>query len=124
MATEITINGEIYVKKSDIKAAAFDAQNTEGLPFVICRGYYCGVHAGYLKKQEGNHCTLVNSRRLWTWKAKTGVSLSAVAKDGIKSDCALPNVLPEIWLGDVYEVIPCTDAAKATIESAKIMKQG
>lgn len=22
--------------------------------YVICRGYYCGVHAGYLKERDGN----------------------------------------------------------------------
>ena len=123
MATEININGEIFVKKSEIADGAFNAQNTEGLPFVICRGYYCGVHAGYLRKHDGNHCELVNSRRLWSWKAKEGISLSAVAKNGIDESCSLPNTLPEIWLGDVYEVIPCTEEAKEIIEKAALSEQ-
>ena len=91
--------------------------------YVICRGYYCGVHAGYLKKHDGNHVTLVNSRRLWSWKAKEGISLSAVAKHGIDSCCTLPNVLPEIWLGDVYEVIPCTEEARDSILEAEVREQ-
>lgn len=120
---EIEINGETYIKKSAIDNKSFNATNTEGLPYVICRGYYCGVHAGYLKEHDGNHATLVNSRRLWSWKAKEGISLSAVAKHGIDSSCSLPNSLEEIWLGDVYEVIPCTEKARDSIMEADVREQ-
>ena len=47
--------------------------------YVICRGYYCGVHAGYLKEKDGNHVVLNEARRLWNWKADKGISLSDVA---------------------------------------------
>jgi len=120
---EIEINGETYVKKSAINIESFNAKNTEGLPYVICRGYYCGVHAGYLKEHDGNHVTLINSRRMWRWEAKEGISLSAVAKHGIADGCELPNELPEIWLGDVYEVIPCTEVAMNSITGAEVREQ-
>lgn len=85
--------------------------------YVICRGYYCGVHAGYLKEREGNHVVLNEARRLWKWKAVKGISLSEVAKYGIDaSGSKVCTKCGEIWLGDVYEVIPCTDAARKTIE--------
>lgn len=119
----MTINGEEWVRKSSITATEAKAVNTEGLPYVICRGYYCGVHAGYLKEHDGNHCRLVNSRRLWSWKAKEGISLSAVALHGIADNITLPNALDEIWLGDVYEVIPCTEIAAKTIQEASIREQ-
>lgn len=119
----ITINGEEYVRKSSLPKVQETAVNTDGLPYVICRGYYCGVHAGFLKKQDGNHCELVNSRRLWSWKAKEGISLSSVAMHGITSSTELPCELPEIWLGDVYEVIPCTESAMKTIQEAPIREQ-
>lgn len=123
-SNEIEINGETYVKKSAIATEpAFNAADTEGLKYVICRGFYCGVHAGYLKKHDGNHVTLVHARRLWQWKAKEGVSLSAVAKHGIDSACTLPNALQEIWLGDVYEVIPCTENAMDSILKAEVREQ-
>lgn len=120
----MTINGEEWVRKGAIpEPAAYPAQYTDGLRFVICRGYYCGVHAGYLKEHDGNHCKLVNSRRLWSWRAKKGVSLSAVALYGIARGIALPDELPEIFLGDVYEVIPCTEAAARTIKEAPVSEQ-
>ena len=91
----------------------------ENNAYVICRGYYCGVHAGYIKEREGNHVVLNEARRLWKWKAVKGISLSEVAKYGIEADRSrVCTKCREIWLGDVYEVIPCTDAARKTIEEA------
>jgi len=120
----MTINGEEWVRRSAIhETAKYPAQNTDGLPYVICRGYYCGVHAGFLKDHDGNHCQLVNSRRLWSWKAKKGISLSAVAVHGIANNIALPDELPEIFLGDVYEVIPCSETAARTIREAAVCEQ-
>ena len=96
------------MKKSKKKAA-----------YVICRGYYCGVHAGYINEREGNHVVLNEARRLWKWKAVKGISLSEVAKYGITADGSkVCTKLDVIWLGDVYEIIPCTDAARKSIEGA------
>ena len=87
--------------------------------YVICRGYYCGVHAGYLKERDGNHVVLNEARRLWKWKAVKGISLSEVAKYGIDaSGSRVCTKCDEIWLGDVYEVIPCTDEARKAIDGA------
>ena len=87
--------------------------------YVICRGYYCGVHAGYIKDRDGNHVVLHGARRLWKWHTVKGISLSDVAKYGITANGSkICTKLDEIWLGDVYEIIPCTDAARKTIEEA------
>ena len=119
--TEIKSGDVEYVRKDSIPQAV--PVNTDGMPYVICRGHECGVHAGFLKEHDGNHATLVKSRRLWYWKAKEGISLSAVAKNGIADDITLPNELDEIWLGDVYEVIPCTQEAMNSIVKAGVREQ-
>ena len=96
-----------------------EIEKTTKPEYVICRGYYCGVHAGYIMEREGNHVFLNKARRLWKWKAVKGISLSEVAKYGITADGSkVCTKLDMIWLGDVYEVIPCTDAARKTIEEA------
>lgn len=124
---EIELNGVHYVRKDIVeqivKANKEKPTNTDGMPYVICRGHECGVHAGFLKEHDGNHATLVKSRRLWYWKAKEGITLSAVAKNGIAGDVTLPNELDEIWLGDVYEVIPCTQEAMDSIVKAGVREQ-
>lgn len=116
MENKIEINGTTYVRKDSVHQTP---TNKDGLPYVICRGYYCGVHAGYLKEREGNHVVLNEARRLWKWKAVKGISLSEVAKYGIDAyGSRVCTKCGEIWLGDVYEVIPCTDAARKTIDEA------
>ena len=74
-------------------------QPNEKAVYVICRGYYCGVHAGYIKEREGNHVVLNEARRLWKWKAAKGISLSEVAKYGIDaSGSRVCTKCGEIWL--------------------------
>ncbi len=84
--------------------------------YAIVRCYSAGVHAGIVAAIDGDKAILTNSRRLWSWKAAKGVALSGVAQFGIvggKIDAANP----EIYLTGVIEVIPCTDAAKESIQN-------
>ena len=83
--------------------------------YVIARCYSAGVHAGEVVSVDGENVLLKNSRRLWSWKAKDGVALSGVAQSGVKSDSKIDVVNPEIFLTGVCELIPCTEAAKVTI---------
>lgn len=52
---EIELNGVTYVRKDSVAQAK--PTNTDGMPYVICRGHECGVHAGFLKEHDGNHAT-------------------------------------------------------------------
>ena len=112
--TEIEINGEKYVKKSDLP----DIEKPSG-DYVVVRTYSAGVHAGHLKSRDGKEVTLTNVRRLWYWKG--AATLSQVAGAGISNidACKFPAAIPEITLTEAIEVIPCTDKAKTIIESAK-----
>ncbi len=83
--------------------------------YCIARCYAAGVHAGEVVSVEGENVILKDSIRLWSWKAKDGIALSGVAQHGIKKDCKLDSLNPEIYLSDVCELIPCTDKAKSTI---------
>jgi hypothetical protein len=112
--TEIQINGETYVKKSDIK----EVVQPKG-DYVVVRTYSAGVHAGYLKSREGKEVVLTNCRRLWYWKG--AATLSQVAGSGITNPdaCKFPAAIAEITLTEATEVIPCTDNAKLIIEGVK-----
>ena len=87
--------------------------------FCIVRCYSAGVHAGTVAAVDGDKVILYNSRRLWYWQAKAGVALSGVAQNGITDASKIDTVNPEIYLTGVIELIPCTDAAKVSIENAK-----
>lgn len=115
---EIEINGEKYVKASDIK----NVDQPKG-DYVMVRTHSAGVHAGYLKKQDGKCVTLTNTRRLWYWKGAATLSQLAGAGTSNIDDCKFPAAIAEITLLEAIEVIPCTDKARSLIESAKEWKE-
>lgn len=106
-------------------AAMFGAQSTSQTAhpmigkYVIARCYAAGVHAGELVSADGDTAILKDSRRLWNWKAKDGVALSGVAQSGIKPDSKIDVVNPEIYLTGICELIPCSAAAKDSINGQK-----
>lgn len=95
-------------------------QSTATHPFVgkyvIARCYSAGVHAGTVVSVDGENVFLKDSRRLWSWKAKDGVALSGVAQTGVRAGCNIDVVNPEIYLTGVCELIPCSAAAKESID--------
>jgi len=114
MKNEIEINGEVYVKKSEM------AETVEG-HYVIVRCKNAGVHAGYLKSREGGIVTLTDSRRLWRWWSKftlSGLATCGVLKskeNEVRFACVLPKL--DLTESDVCEVIYCTEEARESIQS-------
>lgn len=86
--------------------------------YVICRCYAAGVHAGELVSQEGDIALLKDSRRLWNWKAKSGVALSGVAANGIAPGCKVDSAVALIRLTGVIETILCTEGAQESIRGS------
>lgn len=86
---------------------------------VIIRTYSAGVHFGTLTEKAGAEVILKNARRLWKWWAAESISLSAVAKFGIKQkESKIAPRVDKIWL-EAIEIIPCSKIAIETIEGAE-----
>ena len=84
--------------------------------YCIARCYAAGVHAGEVVSVDGENVVLKDSRRLWSWKANDGIALSGVAQNGInKSNSKLDALNPIIYLTGVCELIPCSSAARESI---------
>jgi len=84
---------------------------------VIVRTYSAGVHFGYLKSRNGKEVELERSRRIWRWFGAWTISEIATAGlDITRSKVAAPV---SITLTEAIEIIECTPAAAAIIESAK-----
>lgn len=80
----------------------------------LLRTYSAGVHIGdvvWINPENSMEVRLENALRLWSWK-DGGLSLSAVANNGIKSGRL--NKTGEVFLTNVIEFIPTTCAAEAT----------
>ena len=113
---KITLNGVDYVPADSVKAIAVPIN---GMRFCIIRTYSAGVHAGYVKSQNGKEVTLVNARRLWKWAGAFTLSEMAVSGVSKPSECKFATAVPEIILTEAIEIIPCTEKAKEIILGVK-----
>ena len=85
---------------------------------VIIRTHSAGVWFGELEQKAGNEVILKNARRMWKWWAKKGISLSACALYGVRhDDSKIVEAVKSVWL-EAIEIIPCTNAAIQSLESA------
>lgn len=85
---------------------------------VIIRTYSAGVWFGVLKQKAGNEVILTKARRMYKWWAKESISLSGVARHGIKQDDSkICGELDSVWL-EAIEIIPVTGNAAESIRTA------
>lgn len=114
----------------ELQSIVFGAQqrnSSHGLQYqlgkkVIIRTYSAGVWYGTLSEKEGKEVVLTDARRLWRWWAAESISLSGVANFGIKQDKS--QIAPKVegvWL-EAIEILPTTETAQKSIESAKDAK--
>jgi hypothetical protein len=78
----------------------------------LLRTYSAGVHIGnvvWINPGNSMEVKLENALRLWKWEGG-GLSLSAVANNGIKSGRL--NKTGEVYLTNVIEYIPTTEEAE------------
>jgi hypothetical protein len=85
----------------------------------IIRTYSAGVWFGIVEQKSGNEVIVTNARRMWQWWAAKSISLSGVAIYGInQKESKIAPAVESVWL-EAIELIPCTDAAIQSIETAK-----
>lgn len=90
---------------------------------VIIRTYSAGVWFGVLKQKAGNEVILTKARRMYKWWAKESISLSGVARHGIKQDNSkICGELDSVWL-EAIEIIPVTGNAAESIRTAHEVAQ-
>ena len=90
---------------------------------VIIRTYSAGVWFGVLKQKAGNEVILTKARRMYKWWAKESISLSGVARHGIKQDDSkICGELDSVWL-EAIEIIPVTGNAAESIRTANEVAQ-
>ena len=86
--------------------------------FVLVRTYSAGVHFGQLKSKKGKEVVLINSRRIFRWNGAN--TLNEMSRRGIDvSRSKISDPCLSITLTEAIEIIPCSPAAIANLESAK-----
>ena len=115
--TEITINGEVYIKKSEVPAMA---EKRDGMEYCIVRTYSAGVFAGYVESRNGKECVVRDARRIWYWDG--AASLSQLAVDGTSKPegCKFPAEVDKVILTEAIEIITCTEKARLSIKEVPV----
>lgn len=99
------------------------ASSKKKIQYAIVRCQSAGVFFAQVVERKGTEAKLKDSRRLWYWSG--AASLSQLAVEGTKKpkDCKFPIAMPEQEVTGVLEVIPVTDAAKASIDAVPVWSQ-
>lgn len=113
---EITINGEVYIKKSEHEPLALSE-------YVIVRTYSAGVFAGFIESREQDTVVMRNARRLWFWSG--AASLSQLAQEGVKNpdECKFPCEVDRVELMGVIEILNVTEKAKQIIKEVPVWEK-
>ena len=85
---------------------------------VIIRTYSAGVWCGVLEQKAGNEVILKDARRMWRWWCAKSISLSGVARHGIRQDKSkIAPAVEKVWL-EAIEIIPITGSPAKSIMEA------
>lgn len=90
--------------------------------YYIVRCDRAGVFFGHIARRDGREVTITDVRRLWYWSG--AATLSQLAQEGVKNhgSCKFTMTIPEITVLDAIELIPCSDAAVASISKVSEWK--
>lgn len=114
---ELTINGDVYVRKSDIASVAGDtfAKDSNGLQCVIVAAGIGGIHVGFLKSKTGTEVELVNARRIQYWNGAASISEMAIRGVSKPADCRFSAAVPSITITQAAEIIPVSTKAQSNL---------
>ena len=86
----------------------------------MVRTYSAGVFFGKVEKLSGKEAVISNARRVWYWSG--AASLNELASEGTKdpAGCKFPTPVDSVYLSEVIEVIPMTEAAIESLSAVKI----
>ena len=116
----LTINGEEYIKKSDVPSMA---EKLDGMEYCMVRTYSAGVFAGYIESRDGKEVVMRNARRIWYWDGAASLSQLATKGTSKPENCKFPQAVDKVILTEVIEIIPMTEAAKQSIDEVKIWEE-
>ena len=90
--------------------------------YCIVRCDRAAVFAGIVAQQEGQEVEIFQARRIWYWDG--AASLSQLAAEGTKKpkNCKFAVPCDSIVVLDAIEIIPCTEAARKSIEGVPVWR--
>ena len=90
---------------------------------VCVRSNGSGVWLGTVKAVAGADVILTDARRCWYWAGAATLSELATRGTSSPSACRWPVAVAEVAVTSVLEVIPTTEAARATYAAVAVWSQ-
>ena len=89
----------------------------------IVRCDHAGLFFGKIKERSGSEVTMTEVRKLWSWDGACAVE--QLAQDGTKApgNCRFTVTILEMTVLGAIQIIPCTDAASASLRDVKEWKR-
>ena len=87
---------------------------------VCVRSHGSGVWLGTVKAVGGADVILTDARRCWYWDGAATLSELASRGTSSPSSCKWPLAVAEVAVTSVLEVIPTTEAARATYTAVAV----
>lgn len=88
----------------------------------IVRCDRAGVFFGKIKERNGSEVTMTDVRKLWSWEGACAVE--QLAQEGTKTPkkCHFTVMIKEMIVLGAVQIIPCTDAASASLRRVQEWK--
>jgi len=112
MNEKIEINGVSYIREDAMNI--IPEETTPIGHWCIVRTRDSGVWFAFVLAKEGRDATLASGRRLHSWKAANGFTLSAVSKYGLSTG-RLSSPISIVFLTETCEFIPVSEEAKKNL---------
>lgn len=98
---------------------------TETERYCTVRTYSAGVFAGLIDpaKIENKAGCVRQARRIWRWAGAASLSQLAMEGTSRPGECKFPCEVPEVYLTEIIEVIPCTQAAIESIAAVEVWSE-
>ena len=120
---EVNINGEVYIKKSEVKnnENSWLTKNKEGKTLCLVRTYDAGVFVGWIDYENatGFNIEVYDCFNVWKWEG--AFTLLALATTGTTkpADCRFSINTSVLKLNRWIELIPIHQEALTTFEKVK-----
>jgi hypothetical protein len=88
--------------------------------YCMVRTYSAGVFAGTLIERDGQEVLLKGARRIWYWDGAASLSELATRGTSLPKKCKFPAEVSGVLLTQAIEIIPISEAAKASIAEVPI----
>ena len=106
---EITINGEVYIKK-----------HHNASDYSIVRTYSAGVFFGIIESRDGKEVVIRNARRIWSWEGAASLSQLASTGTSRPNECKFPCAVDKIIVLEAIEILPMTEQSFACLSTVPV----